>query len=578
MQQLVDYKFNIQLANWTPLAARYYNNFNNDEIASLSEAFKRYNDMSRTIVYLAFENFYATGGGLGAVIKFLPEEIVNSGERFIFISPFFSNISSMQKAVEAKEIKEVYSDGKITVGKKQVNYTLYSGTFGSVNAYYIKAEGFFSGTPTPYDVDSDTLLQDSFFFTSATVDVLNRTKNCDNLLIHANDWETAPISISILDALIDGKINSAKTVITLHNSYDVSLPKKVLTKFKKRVTGAKTVLQYALPYFDAPISTVSWPYAAEMIHDTLQSGYFTSHLIDVFRENSPVGINNGLFGSNNREMPTEKKELLKFKKKQATALWDILDNNHDKRIYGKIKIPKKTFDKPLFFMSGRMDLMQKGFDTIFHAFRKMKRGSAALVFSPSITNDSERKHLQFFIDIAEELDGDIEIWPFRIDREAYGHFLSGASWLLMPSIYEPFGAANEGFLHSTPVIARATGGLWTQIVSHKEVAIPHFLTTKRDGGSALSTGILYREEYIGNADDWRSIFSLPCEKRVDNPLYQSIVDSAYFALLEGVKLFNTRSDYLEMILSGGRSLDSFSWMDSVKKYKLLYNSVQRSAI
>ena len=45
---------------------------------------------------------------------------------------------------------------------------------------------------------------------------------------------------------------------------------------------------------------------------------------------------------------------------------------------------------------------------------------------------------------------------------------AGATFAVMPSFYEPFGAATEAYLAGTPVIARATGGLTGQVVDHDE--------------------------------------------------------------------------------------------------------------
>ena len=66
----------------------------------------------------------------------------------------------------------------------------------------------------------------------------------------------------------------------------------------------------------------------------------------------------------------------------------------------------------------------------------------------------------------------------------------------MPSLYEPFGSANEGLLSGTPIVARGTGGLWIQVNSACPVTVPPFYGAMRlDGKREFPTGILFREEF-----------------------------------------------------------------------------------
>ncbi len=106
---------------------------------------------------------------------------------------------------------------------------------------------------------------------------------------------------------------------------------------------------------------------------------------------------------------------------------------------------------------------------MFAAFQRLKRGSAKLLFSPNVAglpgaSAVYAEEIGYFANAAHRSGGDIAIWPFFVPNADYRLLLRGASFLLMPSLYEPFGAASEGYAAGTPVVARGTGGLWMQVV------------------------------------------------------------------------------------------------------------------
>ncbi len=580
MNSLLDYKFDIQLSNWTPIGSVYHTLFTDDEIYRLKEALGKYDDGSRTIVFLSFENRFATGGGLGAVVKLLPEKIRESGERIVLVSPFFKNIKSMKNALENGEIIKI-DDLHMSIDQRATHCNIYKDTTSSVESYYIGVDEYFNQSPTPYDYENGIkLIEDSFSFCEAVPAVLSKLNKKDNLLIHANDWETAPAVITIKNALIKGYLHSAKIALTLHNSYDAEIKNGEDVRFTGKKSRAATVLQFSIPFLDAPLSTVSWPFAIELTQENLQKDYFASHLQYLFSLNPPVGVNNGQFLESAEKKASSISEIKKVKDQNYQKLTKILRDYEDDRIIGKLNLTKSSSPKPILFMSGRMDLMQKGFDVIFHAFRRIKRNSTYLVFSPSITNKREMENLTFFREIANELEGEIAIWPFRIPWQQYDAFLKGSSYFVMPSLYEPFGAANEAYSNNTPVIARATGGLWAQVNSFTNCDIPSYLhsSAKNRGDNQKPTGFLFKEKYSGNAGDWRSIMSLPCENRIDNPLYESMVNEATIAINEAVEIYKDKKIYYDLIINGEDKVSSFDWEISVRKYKELYNCVQRSAL
>jgi len=226
-------------------------------------------------------------------------------------------------------------------------------------------------------------------------------------------------------------------------------------------------------------------------------------------------------------------------------------------------------------MSGRLDFMQKGFDVIFHAFEKFPRGKAKLFFCPSSRDDDSG--LEFFRHFADKCKGDIIIVPYRITRKQYNSFLQGSSYLLMPSFYEPFGAATEGLINGTPVIARGTGGLWIQVNPSEGLYVPSLYGNilNLDNRIEQPTGFLYREDYPDSAAEknWRELLNLSPGKRISNPLYNAMVDSAYNALGMAIETFSTPMIYGKMIRNGIESVRQFTWERAVHKYQKVYDTV-----
>lgn len=584
-------RFLTRLDSWTPLRFFYHWVFGDEEINKLSNASRAYNDLQRNIVLVCFENRYANLGGLGLFIRYMLKYLAATGERVIFITPLYKNIPSMAQKVRDGSLQVAASNIRCSFGEFRGPATLHKEPAADVSTYYIDMPGFFTAQQHPYDyTDHNSLLEDSIAFSSAVPFVLRALGLTRNILIHAHDWETGLIALSSKQALLHGVLDSAKTVFTLHNAYDSVLSDSRLNYFLGKRAYGRTVLQMTIPFLDAPLTTVSQPFAQELLHDSMQRKVFVNHCGAYFSMNPPVGIENGVFEFE-RELFDKKiirqasqgalKPLLERKKTIRENLVHILTATKNSAIKGGIVFDSRQSSIPVFFMSGRFDLMQKGFDVIFHAFRRLKRGSAKLVFSPS--NQTHDTAFSFFTGCAEECKGDIVIWPFKIPRQEYQIFLAGSSFVIMPSFYEPFGSATEAFVHATPVIARATGGLITQVVSLEPFPLPtfyHSFFSQTDWKQQAPTGILYREKYQGeNAESqWGLICSLPPERRMDSPLYQAMVNAAYDALEKALLIFKNSAQYENLIINGINSLKYFEWEPVIEKYRKVYNCVIRSAL
>jgi len=645
-----DAAFTAKIDAWQPYSRGFIDAFGRDGFKLLNDKDRLFNPDNRKIVSLTFENRFAPLGGLAAVMRLLPSYLKKAGEDVILLTPLYVNIPRVREAIDTGALELVIPEQKFQSSSSSSSsykgtFCCYSNVDAPVAAYYIGIDGRFTATANPYAYDDpNDLLDDSLAFCAAVPFVMSGLGFTRDILFHAHDWETAPVALTSKFAVLDGVLESARTVLTLHNSFDSGIGaarKRLFFGVRDDVKGGgvkkgvdvkglgvsgsggvsiygDTVLQASIPLLSGPLTTVSTPFANELRDDPLQRTVFTSHLQGVFDVNPPAGIENGMFG----------KPYLRYT--YAALSW-ARQGNYSKLLEQKARFRARMLEvvgvmqgqegvigglsevcvgaggvggvgggtgadgdvrsrlsavssRPIFFMSGRLDLMQKGFDVIFQAIRKFSAGRAGLIFCPSSADRVKHsRELAFFKGIADELPGDVVVWPFRISAEDYASVVLGSSFLLMPSFYEPFGAATEGFMHGTPVIARATGGLMVQVKSAciDGDSVPNNMNTPNTSvGAAIcrlplpfdATGILYRENV---ADGWKEILDSPVPERIKIPLYRSMVDAAHGALSVAADVFEDRDVYGRMMISGIESLRSFSWDCAVGKYRRVYDVASR---
>jgi glycogen synthase len=134
----------------------------------------------------------------------------------------------------------------------------------------------------------------------------------------------------------------------------------------------------------------------------------------------------------------------------------------------------------------------------------------------------------------------------------------------MPSLYEPFGGAIEGYAVGAPVIARSTGGLIQQIRPYPE---------------ENATGFLYKENITRQEqiEGWKKIMA--CEywnldpkgdrikDRMTVKLYQEMVKSAAESINMAIHFYNSDAKgYAKMILNGFEMLNYFNWTKASQEY------------
>ncbi len=112
-------------------------------------------------------------------------------------------------------------------------------------------------------------------------------------------------------------------------------------------------------------------------------------------------------------------------------------------------------------MFGRMDPAQKGFDILARAAERFLPGQAKFIFALEAAGGVV-PFVEDLTRLTQTRVGDVVFIPDRMTR-GYLDTMAGATYCVMPSIYEPFGAATEPMVQGTPVVGNPTGGLLQQI-------------------------------------------------------------------------------------------------------------------
>jgi glycogen synthase len=581
--ELFDYLFQTRMAGWTPLTAQHHQFFSEEECALLERSNRSFKVEKRTVVQLTFENRFASLGGLAAVIKQFPQELKKQGEKVVVLTPLHRNNQVVNKAIKTGALVERFADISVSVCNFTGKVSCFEEVDASIPTYHIAVAGRFIAGDNPYGYDTpDELLEDALAFCAVVPSVCARLDLTTHLLFHAHDWECAGIALFSRFAVISSILEQVRTVLTLHNSFDASFPEKYQLKYMGKKIPVYTVLQCMLSLIHGPLTTVSTPFAHELRSDPLQCSVFADHLQEQFTRNPPVGIENGMFIKPEKVFSEkaldaasggEMSLLLEEKRRKREKFFSIVSSHRKDGAIGMFSAEAADLSVPVLFMSGRFDLAQKGFDVIFNAFSRFPKGTLNLFFTPTLHNDDD--DLSFFSEVAQTFEGHVVIWPFKITEREYMQCLRGASFLVMPSFYEPFGAASEGFLNGTPLFARATGGLLAQVKPDKSFTVPErYSSILGDDEKGLPNGILYREACDEQQAQrhWRPLLEMPPAERAENPLYCAMVDAAHKALQEAVACCNDTGRYAAMIYEGLFSVRRFTWSRAAVKYRKMYDA------
>jgi len=190
-----------------------------------------------------------------------------------------------------------------------------------------------------------------------------------------------------------------------------------------------------------------------------------------------------------------------------------------------------------------------------HAIERFEQDEIKVVLTPMPLKDS---HLNLFRQIANKCRGNLTVFPIKMQK-GYFELQIGSSFGVMPSIYEPFGAATEYMVKGTLNISRETGGLVDQIDNEQ-------------------CGLLFREnsKYY-NLTNIKQFFIFRNNPKMHdkNDWVQSMIDQLYETMRKAIDLYqNYRDEYYQLILSGFQKTKSFDWAVSAEKYYAVYKKIR----
>ena len=558
--------------------------------------------MHKNIAFITYETPFAPGGGIAAVMSYLPHAVQSQSHIPTFvITPFHFNIdktSRLESEMDTLATVEIKFDSKlfkvdINIFHKDVNWV-----FLKPHRKKSNPNPFFGGENHPYHVpvveigDQPRLLRDALFFGKAASAALAEICPTCSWTLLMQDWEAATTALFLPQSQVD--LNFTNTYLTLHNSYDNGVNQKAF-----KVAGVEnlrekgnTVLECTLPLVEDPIFTVSDQFALDLSGEIFQSEIMIPHIVEQL---SPrlYGVNNGAFIERKIPDPVflagidgDYSPLSEWKEKnrsQALKIIGAFSPSKSEPIWGDVnKFLRGEF--PWFVMAGRDDSRQKGYELACLAIDKFLNdgGQACFIFFP-IPGDEGLKGIQFIQDLAMKYPAHVLGFPFLF-RDGYFPIMQGATYGMMPSYYEPFGMANEFFLNGVSCIGRATGGIIQQIVPDRKArSFNDAVSSRADrwhSPESLPTGFLFREsDGIPSAlDDWIKINAADyviddgglnrLEQRKELGLINAMSSEMSLCIEDAAHLYETnRNKYLEYIINGASYISAnFSWEKSANKY------------
>ncbi|PIE31435.1 hypothetical protein CSA56_18345 [candidate division KSB3 bacterium] len=582
--------------------------------------------MKPTVVFVTFESEFSSYGGLGAVMNVLPSAMSESGPCCVMTPLFdsFIDLDSLKKAGKVQRFSSVLAFSLLIRGQSYPVEVIEAINAKGLCTYFISSDDFFTAPNNPYTnpcnpafpldpyrnpINPDKLTEDALFFSLAvptTIVELSKDGKIPgrDFLFHLQDWETAAVAQALKVVNTSPALRSTRCVLTIHNPYDKAVHD--MSSARARDCAAqlglqqhRSFLEQVIPILDAPVSTVSRNFAHELQNEVLHTQIFCPHLQKFFKQNGLIGIDNGIFG--NAAFPFSDEALTlalqgnfhplqKEKWERRRKLADVMNGSQQHLLEGGASwgelLDLSDPVIPVFFVLGRDDPRQKGYDVIVEAIHALPKGQARFIFTP-MPGDEGLIGLKFLEDLARQRPGEVQVFPFRLDESVFHAVQQGCSFLVMGSLYEPFGAATEAYSAGMPVVARATGGLVQQVAPHAECwqsdrvlgAYGREFVKRYYHPDEAPTGILFREQaaFADEVEGWRRI--VDCGYWNTNPkgdrivdrrsltLFHSMAKSAANALQLAIDVYRDQEQYAAMIYHGWALLKQFQWDNTIRRYQ-----------
>jgi glycogen synthase len=548
--------------------------------------------MEENVAIITYETPFAPCGGIASVIARLPGSFRSAlGRPPAVITPYHHRIETTTalSLSDAGSFSVQYSPKSRPLEKRDVRVNIGRYEDQGCPFYFLRAEDeeFFAGFPSPYAVSN--LLHDALFFAAATVRALDCLYPQERCVLLLQDWEAATTALAL-----GRSSNLYRLFITLHNSYDSGAlyAEDLATVGIDPMSCAgpepgSGVLERAIPLVEEPVFTVSDQFALDLKQDILETKVMGRQLQHI-NEFNPVGINNGPFSELKFDRSYTVQGLAgipylqQWKLRERSRFLDSLEKSASdgKPIWGDLNQFHQE-ELSWFVMAGRDDPRQKGYDIAADATNRFLEGGgrAQFLFFP-IPGDAGIERLEFLQETAKRYPCSVIVAP-SLAKEDFVSALHGASYGLMPSLYEPFGMANEFYMNGLLAIGRATGGLIQQVVPLRAAAsfspAVRRMAERWHNASSHPTGILYRERdnIPSMVEDWKIMNDACCyignakpPQEPQNRTFRSMCEELLLAIKDGVRIFTERPElYYGMLLEGVAHIErTFSWEKVAAEY------------
>ena len=475
------------------------------------------------VLYVASEAVpFVKTGGLADVAGALPKELKKQGVDVRVVIPKYSGIKEEYR----NEMEHIY-DGTINVAWRQKYIGVDRYDYKNVPFYFVDNQEYFYREGYygyPDDVERFT------FFCRAVLDMLPKIDFWPDI-IHLNDWQTGLVSVYLkLQHNDDERYNKIKTIYTIHNLkyqgrfWKGYLPDVLGLDWKYFNNGDLeyfddiNFMKGAIVYSDK-VTTVSRSYAKE-----IQDPYYGEGLEGMLqkRDADLSGIINGLdYEDYNPE--TDKYIFKNFDVHNAIAI----KGDNKEQLQKKLGLPVNR-KIPMIGMVTRL-VEAKGLDLVTRILDELLEYENVQFV---ILGTGDRQYEDWF-------KGLVWRYPKKVSANIFfnnelAHQIYAASDLfLMPSQYEPCGIGQLIALrYGTVPIVRATGGLKDTVEAYNNY-------TQTGNGFSFN-----------NYNAHELLFSI---KRAIDGIAD---DRKHIHLVENAMT----ADY--------------SWEESAKQYKELYNSLK----
>ena len=409
------------------------------------------------ILYASSEvNPFAASGGLGDVMGALPKCVAkeNPDIETSVILPLYGSMKQIYKDQLTK-----VTDISFKLSWRTTGATIYKIESEGVCYFFVENHYYFD-RPRLYGEHDDA--ERFAFFSMAVVEFMLKYDYVPDIL-HANDWQTAPIIIYLKTSYSNNpKLCGIKTVYTIHNieyqgKFDPFILGDVFSLDNKYYSvvefdGCINLMKGAITVTDY-ITTVSPNYANELKYD-----FFAFGLQEIITNASYKmcgvinGIDYGYFSPDKGgdiDFPYTKRTVKSGKAKNKKALLEELQLSTNPSI-------------PLVVMITRL-ATQKGIDLVLHICEELLSKKINLVilgtgepeYEAALKNmESNHSNLRALI---------------KFDRVISKRMYASADIFLMPSKSEPCGLAQMICCsYGTVPVVRAVGGLYDSIIPYPD--------------------------------------------------------------------------------------------------------------